>query len=245
MRHSALILLALTCPLAALAQTEAVYNDASKPMAVMWADQGTLSEKVVLGAPEGTKAMVFAYSLPAHWADLATYPQEWGASKTFTGARRYAYFSFACRITADNTSADTLSFWCIHCDESKKKDLDFKGKFGFHPTSSWQVFSVPLSLFAADPLDLISSIKFNFGGASGSGEFQFDDLKFGNAASGIVLRPARPVPGRTGYFAAGNSTLAPKPTWNLLGAMMPAERNVPGAGRIRSVTHAINGEVDQ
>lgn len=182
-------------------QTSFVYDDAHPGMMTMWIDNGILSEITSTDAYEGAKCLDFSYNLVGG-ADMAIFPRSWGTSKTFTHLRDYKYLQFAYKISENNTEKDELSLWCIHCDASFSKDLYYAAKVKLIPTSSWQVSTTPVSIWASDPIDYLSAFKFSFSGTSGSGHFYLDAIKFTNSTE-IAEPPSPRVPAGRIVFPRG------------------------------------------
>lgn len=166
-------------------QTYTCYNDSIGPLTREWCSNCDYTEKTANDAFEGTKYLDYTYS---QYSFVVHYPAAWMQITKRFDASNYKYIQFACKINTEKTVPDTLSFWCIHCDASKSRDMFFTSKFAFKPTTAWKVIKVPMSAFAQDPVDMISSIVFIFSGPDGSRHFYVDDIKFTNSDP-VTVRP--------------------------------------------------------
>lgn len=170
-----------------------VYNDKSPALTNEWANNVNSTSEVTCPVPfEGTKCMDYNFTLKGYYFQAVTESPLFLPQKQMD-ASSYKYFQFAARIVPALTNADTIQFWCIHCDPNKANtDLTSNGKAAFQPTSTWQVFSIPMSIFSGDHINVISAIVFNFGGGTGSGDFYLDDVKFTNNLPTTAIQVTAP-----------------------------------------------------
>jgi hypothetical protein len=197
-------------------QTYVCYSDTTKSFTLEWAEPGcSFVEKTGNDAFEGTKYLEYSYSQNSY---IVHYPEKWKQIDKRFDASKYKYLQFACKIDKEKASADQISFWCIHCDPNNPTgDVHFNGKFDFKSTTSWKVITVPMSTYAKDAVNMISSFKFIFTGSDGARKFDVDKIVFTNDTNAVVsVKPSAP-------------------------RNMVANVIFPKAGKIKIDTYSLNG----
>jgi hypothetical protein len=174
------------------AQTLEVYTDAFDSLGFEWSHGGTLSRSTT-GAFEGTKCLDWSYKTVNNGWDkdsmeLGLRPTKGTAYYEWYPAKGYTYYQFAVKASnPENIQYAEFGLWCMHClTPDGDGNFHFKERIPLTLTTSWQVISTPMSVWASNPLDKISIFTFYFvpkkGAATTAGHIYFDDVKFTNTA---------------------------------------------------------------
>jgi hypothetical protein len=214
-------------------QTVEIYTDASPNLVAEWTNGGTFTAGSTSDKFEGAKCIEYSYNVAQTNKD----PMELGLRSsttlyhTYFPGDEYKYIQFAAKATTpDNISKAAISFWCIHCIGNTDTHFDVRDSFNL--TTSWQVFSFPMSdwIKAGGPLQKVSVMTLwfscNKGAATKDGKIFLDDVKFTNNAPVPVVQRQQPnAPGTNAQLVLTKGGMVKIDTYALNGGVI-ASRTV-------------------
>jgi hypothetical protein len=198
MKKMILVLFGITLiSVSVTSQTLVVYSDAEDSLKAEWSHGGTFS-RAATGGFEGVKCQDWSYQTENNgWLgdtlELGLKSPPGTPYVEWIPAKQYKYVQFAIKASnPENISKTEFSFWCMHC-LIPDANLHFKERQTINLTTSWQVISYPMEIWAANPLDKISVFTFwfmpNKSAATKEGHIYFDDFKFTNTEVGVTPSP--------------------------------------------------------